>query len=175
MTGPVIRDQGPELVNPAEAVFDESRTYRYLLTRTWDFSCPPVTWVMLNPSTASALADDPTIRRCVAFARAWHAGGINVVNLFAYRATKPAALRQAADPVGAPNDKFIVQACQPPATVVAAWGAHAFASGRAEAVTRMLTAANIRLLCLGTAQGGQPRHPLYVPAATAAKPYREIS
>lgn len=169
----VIRDTGPELVNPAEAVFDPSRTYRYLLTRTWDEAWPRVTWVMLNPSTADAFADDPTIRRCTAFARTWHAGGINVVNLFAYRATRPAELRRASDPAGSANDEFILEACRPPAMVIAAWGAHGSLRDRAETVTKMLAAAQVRLFCLGVTRDGHPRHPLYVPASTAAQPYRE--
>lgn len=167
----VIRDRGPELVSPAEAVFDPSRAYRYLLTRTWDEAWPRVTWVMLNPSTADAFADDATVRRCTAFARAWHAGGISVVNLFAYRATRPASLRRAGDPVGTLNDEFILRECQPAATVIAAWGTHGALGGRASAVTRMLAEARVRMYCLGTTRDGHPRHPLYVPASTAAQPY----
>lgn len=171
----VVRDIGPELVNPAEAVFDPSRTYRYLLTRTWDETWPPATWVMLNPSTADAFADDPTIRRCISFARAWRAGGISVVNLFAYRATRPAGLRQAADPVGGLNDEFILGACRDAAVVVAAWGAHGALGGRAASVSRMLAEARVGLHCLGTTRDGHPRHPLYVPASAAAEPYQEAS
>lgn len=170
MTG-IVRDAGPELLSPAEAVFDLSRAYRYLLTRTWDEGLPRVTWVMLNPSTADAFADDPTIRRCAAFARSWNAGGISVVNLFAFRATDPAELRRTADPVGDLNDEYVCRACRPPATVVAAWGAHGTAADRAAAVARMLAAAQVRLHCLGITRDGHPRHPLYVPASAVLQPY----
>lgn len=167
----VIREQGPELFAPAEAVFDPSRTYRYRLTRTWNTEWPPVTWIMLNPSTADAGIDDPTIRRCSAFARSWSAGGIIVANLFAYRATQPSVMRQAADPVGPLNDQYIREACRTGAVTVAAWGAHGALAGRAEAVTRMLRADGVQLSCLGTTRDGHPRHPLYVPGSTPLSPY----
>jgi len=80
----IIREEGPALVYPPTATFDLSRAYRYELTRTWS-SAPPWAWCMLNPSTADARADDQTITRCCRFARAGGAGGIIVVNLFAWR------------------------------------------------------------------------------------------
>jgi hypothetical protein len=168
-----VRETGPELASPAAAVFDSSRRYRYLLTRTWDDSCPPAVWVMLNPSTADAFTDDPTIRRCIRFAACHGAGGIIVVNLFAYRAADPAALRGAADPVGEFNDAFIRQAGQPAGRlIIAAWGAHGTLGGRADAVTGMLTAAGAHLHCLGTTRHGQPRHPLYLPGGTRLTTYQ---
>jgi hypothetical protein len=174
MTG-VIRDRGPELLAPAEAVFDPSRTYRYHLTRTWNPDWPPATWIMLNPSTADAMADDATIRRCKSFARAWSAGGIAVVNLFAYRATRPAELRLVPDPVGELNDAFILGACRAPGVTVAAWGAGGSLGGRAGAVTRALAEAGARLQCLGVTRDGHPRHPPYVPGSTPLEPYGEAS
>src|SRR4028119_2392792 len=86
------------------AIFDPTRTYRYALWRTWDAARPPVAFVLLNPSTADARRDDPTIRRCANFARTWGFGGLEVVNLFAFRATHPTDLKCAADPVGPQND-----------------------------------------------------------------------
>jgi len=169
--GAVITEQGPELLTPSEAVFDPSRTYRYRLTRTWNQEWPPVTWIMLNPSTASATTDDATIRRCTTFARTWNGGGITVVNLFAYRATNPSALQLAADPVGDLNDRYIIQAAQCAAVTVAAWGAHGALSGRGGAVARMLLAAGVQLSCLGTTRDGHPRHPLYVPGSVPLTPW----
>jgi len=169
----VVCETGPELTSPAQAVFDPSRTFRYLLTRTWDDQRPPAVWVMLNPSTADAFTDDPTIRRCARFAACRGAGGITVVNLFAYRAADPAALRSVADPVGEFNDEFIRHAAQPGGRlVVAAWGVHGTLLGRAAAVTRMLTAAGVALHCLGTTSQGHPRHPLYVAANTPLASYQ---
>ena len=167
----VIRDRGPEIIYPAEAVFDPSRTYRYLLTRTWNPAWPPAVFIMLNPSTADAFTLDPTIRRCMTFARTWCAGGIRVVNLFAYRAVRPSALSMAGNPVGDLNDEFIRRACEPSAAVVvAAWGAYG-AADRAAEVTLLLD--GTPLYCLGTTKGGHPRHPLYVPGSTPLEPYGE--
>jgi hypothetical protein len=168
----VIRETGPQLTSPSEAVFDSSRAYRYLLTRTWDEGRPPVTFIMLNPSTASAAEDDPTIRRCLAFARREGAGGIEVANLFALRATDPRELRAHPDPVGPLNDEYIAGACPPGRTVIAAWGTHASLNSRACTVMRLLADAGVPLHCLGTTRQGHPRHPLYVPAAAPLEPYR---
>jgi hypothetical protein len=128
---------------------------------------------MLNPSTASAVTDDPTVKRCTAFARREGAGGIIVVNLFAYRATRPADLARCPDPVGELNDKFILQAATVPGrTLIAAWGVHGTLHGRAAQVTRMLTAAGVPTWCLGTTKSGGPVHPLYQPAAAELVRYK---
>jgi hypothetical protein len=169
----VIWETGPELINPSRAAFSRDRRYRYQLTRTWNPGWPPITWLMLNPSTADAFADDATIVKVTRFARLWGAGGITVVNLFAYRSTEPAGLRTAADPVGARNDAFIRDVCRQPAVMVAAWGAHGDLHDRAAAVTRLLTGAGVRPLCLGTTKDGHPRHPLYVKGGTPLQPYKE--
>jgi hypothetical protein len=149
----------------AAAVFDTSRTYRYLLTRVWDSSRPRMVWLMLNPSTADAMADDPTIRRCIGFARREQAGGIAVVNLFALRSTNPDALRTHPDPVGPLNDVFVRQAVAGARLVVCAWGAGGVLRDRATTVTRRLTRVGARPHCLGVTSTGQPRHPLYLPGA----------
>lgn len=168
----LVWEYGPELIAPAAAAFSRDRSYRYALTRTWDPGWPPLVWVMLNPSTADAFTDDPTISRVTGFSRRAGAGGIIVVNLFAYRAVKPSQLRQAADPVGPLNDLVLSWYCQPRVTAAVAWGAHGQMAGRGPAVTAMLAAREVRLLCLGTVQNGQPRHPLYVPQATEMAAFR---
>ncbi|MFE0207053.1 DUF1643 domain-containing protein [Streptomyces sp. NPDC058985] len=156
----------------AAAVFDSSRReYRYLLTRIWDPSVPPVVYVMLNPSTADALTDDPTIRRCRGFARREGAGGLVVVNLFALRSTDPRALTRHPDPVGPHNNAFIRQAVSGAHRVIAAWGAAGVQDGRGEAVTGLLRARGAAVYCLGWTATGQPRHPLYLPSAAVLEPY----
>lgn len=159
---------GPLAQQPGFAALSPCGTYRYLLTRglpsplRW---MRPVTFVMLNPSTADADRDDPTIRRCLAFARAWQCTELRVVNLFAYRATDPKELLQAADPVGPENDEHIRRAARGAAFVVAAWGAHKVAEERAQHVLGLIDGLKgIGLQCLGTTKSGAPRHPLYVPA-----------
>ena len=160
------------LTDPSQAWFDPARAYRYLLTRTWDLAKPPVTWVMLNPSTADAHTDDPTCTRVIRFARREGYGGITVVNLFAYRATDPAVLRVVPDPAGPLNDAFIRGACPPGRTVIAAWGAGEALAARGAAVAGMLAAAGVPLHALGVTGQGQPRHPLYVPASAPLEPYQ---
>lgn len=138
--------------------------YRYMLTRRWDVFGPTVAWVMLNPSTADAEVDDPTIRRCMGFARDWGYGGIRVVNLYAFRATNPADLWKADDPVGPDNNinlrRVFREQLLNKAPVMAAWGAFA-KQDRVDEVLKM--AGSERLQCLDVTQSGAPRHPLYLP------------
>jgi hypothetical protein len=108
---------------PGWADLSPCGTYRYLLGRRIGGGDRVGLWVMLNPSTADANEDDATIRRCIGFARREGCGLLEVVNLFAYRATDPAALRLADDPVGPANDHFISKAVERAALVVVAWGA----------------------------------------------------
>ena len=85
------------------ATISECGLYRYSLTRVWDDVLPMCIFVMLNPSTADADIDDPTIRRCINFAKREGCGSLMVVNLFAYRATSPADMKAAVDPIGSGN------------------------------------------------------------------------
>lgn len=135
--------------------------YRYSLSRVWDQDKYTVTWIMLNPSTADAAQDDPTIRRCCGFAEAWGLGGIYVVNLFAFRATEPKRLRTAPDPIGPENDSAIIGACMAGNLTVAAWGTMGELRGRGEQVLAMLRGQRLTAHHLGLTQGGHPRHPLY--------------
>jgi hypothetical protein len=143
------------------ALFDRSRRYRYRLWRIWDPTRPPVTFVLLNPSTADEHHDDPTMRRCAGFARRWGYGGIEVLNLFAWRSPAPAALRTAADPVGPRNDAVLREAVASAALVVFGWGNHARLLDRAENFLRRVRP-RVRAFHLGLTASGQPRHPLYV-------------
>lgn len=142
------------------AAISDCGAYRYELARRWGPGSSAC-FVMLNPSTADGLRDDPTIRKCVGFARMWECDAIRVVNLFAFRATDPGALRAAGYPVGPENDGAIGRALSATTVVVAAWGAHAPAD-RAALVLARLTK-HWTVWCLGRTAGGQPRHPLMVP------------
>lgn len=140
--------------------------YRYWLLRRWDDGDTlPLAWVMFNPSTADAVEDDNTIRRVIGFSRSWGYGSAIVVNLFAYRATDPKALRAAADPVGPLNDMYIGMVFEGAASVVAAWSAlqHPLAAERTARVRELAADTGHRLQCLGRTKAGQPRHPLYLP------------
>ena len=140
------------------ACFDSIGAYRYRLWREWDVSKPSVTFVMLNPSTADAKDDDPTIRRCLSFACSWGFGRLEVVNLCAYRATSPKALLAADEPVGRDNGVHFRAAVENASLVVAAWGNH----GR----NLVRPAFGRPVYNLGLTKLAQPRHPLYVLGTT---------
>jgi len=148
----------PEIISAAG--FSPCGKYRYWLTRTWDTERSQLAWIMLNPSTADASANDPTIRKCMGFARDWGYGGIIVVNLFAYRTAYPSELRTVADPVGPDNDREILRWVDDAAEVVAAWGSNQYIGERDREVLRLLKDRAPK--CLGTTNEGCPRHPLYV-------------
>lgn len=168
-------NRGFPLPTDSTASFSPCRTYRYTLTRWWNLEAPPAVFVMLNPSTADAFTDDPTIRRVVGFAKSWDCGGLIVVNAFALRSPHPSALRTHPAPIGARNDEAILRAvAATTGPVVVAWGAHAGWNGRDVVVTALLRAAGVKPVCLGLTKTGQPRHPLYVRSDTPLVPYQKV-
>ena len=148
-----------DFVATRSALLSADGLYRYELTRLWAAG-PLVCFVMLNPSTADAIDDDATLRRCLGFARAWGFGGLYVVNLFAFRATDPRQLRYAADPVGPHNDKHILDAAARATEVVCAWGPGGTYQQRDAEVRRLLLQDRSRIFSLGRTIGGHPPHPL---------------
>lgn len=149
----------------SSAFISECGQYRYELRRTWDESRPKVMFIMLNPSTADAEIDDPTIRRCVGFAKSWGYGGILVGNLFAYRATEPKTLLTVNDPIGRDNIEHIMELLKECEKVICAWG-----NGKlVERVFKKMNkeykpfAENLKgLYYLELANDGTPKHPLYL-------------
>lgn len=157
-----------QMVSATARVSDCGR-YRYELTRIWDREKGVVNWIMLNPSTADATADDPTIRRCIGFADGWGFGGIVVTNLFALRATDPRMLKASRDPVGRENSKFIysnAMDAKDGGLIVGAWGQHGLYRGRAGEVRQTFLDHKIPMMCLGLSKDGQPKHPLYIAGNT---------
>lgn len=141
--------------------------YRYALGRRWGDG-GTVAFVMLNPSTADATMDDPTIRRCMGFAKTWGYGGLVVANLYAYRATKPADLWKVADPIGPDNDQHLVWVAEGCDQIVAAWGAHA----KPDRIAAVLALPGMdRLTALALTKDGQPRHPLYLRGDLTPQPW----
>lgn len=160
--------------------------YRYALTRQWDPALPWTAFVMLNPSTADAFEVDPTVRRCLGYAKDWGSGGLLVLNAFALRSTEPEALYGHGAPVGVDNDYAIMEALTAlqPAQVVAGWGPHAakiddtgakrprlgarLTVGRAAHIawvsraTQMRHLLGDRLMALKVTKDGHPGHPLYL-------------
>lgn len=175
--------------------------YRYRLWREWRGSAPNENWkwlgakdgagaelgfpkpcvfIMLNPSTADGETDDPTIRRCVRFASDLGFDRLEVVNLFAYRATDPQAilaLTHDADPVGVENEEAFRGAAQDAGLLIAAWGVHGTHLGQDEtAMGWLMELANkLPLHCLGMTKDGHPKHPLYLPATSKPVLFRRLA
>jgi hypothetical protein len=155
------------------ALISSCGSYRYRLDRVWNASRVGAVWILLNPSTATADVDDPTIRRVRSFSIREGCGSLTVLNLFGLRATDPRALRQHPDPVGPDNDQVIreeLRGCL--GVVVCAWGVHGTLHGRDRQILALLHGLGVTPLCLGTTKAGQPRHPLYVPSSTPSVEYQ---
>jgi hypothetical protein len=144
------------------AVYSPCERYRYLLTRIWDPAGPKALFVMLNPSTATELQNDPTVERCERRARALGYGAFRVTNIFGFRATDPRVMRAEPDPVGPGNDAAIVESALWADTIVCAWGTHGAHLGRGNAVERLLRTTGRPLHHLGLSKEGHPKHPLYI-------------
>lgn len=142
------------------ARFSEDRVYRYTLEIEWGEGSGTCNFLMLNPSTADEVRNDPTVERCERRARDWGYRRLIVTNIFAFRATDPRDMKAEADPVGPENDAAILAAAQASDLVIAAWGNHGTHLRRAEAVRKLLSPMSIK--CLRVSKGGQPGHPLYV-------------
>ncbi|WP_415919270.1 DUF1643 domain-containing protein [Tateyamaria sp. SN6-1] len=158
---------------PSTAIYSPCERYRYSLTRVWDPSGRRVNFVMLNPSTATEVQNDPTVERCERRARTLGYGSFAVTNIFAWRDTDPKAMRAAADPVGPGNDAAIVERAGWADDVVAGWGTHGAHLGRGAVVHDLLCQSGKPLFHLGLSKDGHPRHPLYIAYAQQPEPWRE--
>jgi hypothetical protein len=156
------------------AAFSPCGRYRYLLTRRLGNQRRTATFILLNPSTADAERDDPTIRRCLGFARRWGCGRVFVLNLFALRATDPTELRRAADPVGPDNARWLAQVLRRArrGRIVCGWGIHGAHLSQDRTAMHLLAELRVRPLTFGMTKHGHPRHPLYLPYAAALTPLR---
>lgn len=150
------------------ANFSPCSRYRYRLWRTWDETRPPIAFIGLNPSTADATRDDPTIRRCTGFASSHGYGTLVMLNLFAWRSTDPRALASSPREGEAENEHWLDVERERCPAMVAAWGANALAAEQAS----RLDLDRWGLLCLGTTKHGHPRHPLYVRATQSLGPWK---
>jgi hypothetical protein len=139
------------------AVLSDDLLYRYQLSRIWDETKPRILFVMLNPSTADAEHDDPTIRRVINFAKSWGYGGVHVGNLYAFRSTDPKMLKTACDPVGTENVQHVQRLVQDVDRVVYAWGNDA-------SEPDWLRALVSEPYCIDVSKKGIPKHPLYLKA-----------
>ena len=157
------QQQMPSIAILSGAEISDDHTYRYRLWRKWDDTKPTCLFVMLNPSTADAQQDDPTIRRCIDYAARWGYGQLLVGNLFALRSTHPGLLYQHTEPTGYGNDAALSAMHSDSDLTVAAWGTHGGLIGRGEHVKSLLNRAGLPLVHhLGLTKGGFPKHPLYL-------------
>ncbi len=156
---------------PSTAVYSPCERYRYLLTRTWDPAGQKALFIMLNPSTATELQNDPTVERCERRARALGFGAFRVCNIFAWRDTDPKKMRAAADPVGPGNDAAITDSAAWADRIICAWGSHGAHLDRGAQVEALLRATGLPLYHLGLTQAGQPKHPLYIGYANKPAPW----
>lgn len=145
------------------AVYSDCERYRYTLTRTWDPHGKRALFVMLNPSTATELQNDPTVERCERRARTLGFGAFRVCNIFGWRETDPKKMRAAEDPVGPDNDAAIAESCDYADTIVCAWGTHGAHLNRGPEVEALMRGTGRTLHHLGLTQAGHPKHPLYIP------------
>lgn len=162
----------------SSATFSPCGQYRYTLTREWDDG-ERVAWLMMNPSTADARVDDPTIRKCIGFSKRWGYGSLVVVNLFAIRSTYPSVINRTTTPVGPMNDCHIMEALQGCRELICAWGCgEQLIGNNAYRPTQLL--AKIRnewiervlpIRCLGRRKDGQPRHPSRLAYSTPRENY----
>lgn len=149
------------------AIFSSCKNYRYLLARLWNPLLPTVLFVGLNPSTADSHTNDPTVKRCIDFARQWNYGGLYLTNLFAYRNPHPQQLLQVKDPIGKDNDHFILHYQQFSQRTIIMWGNYGTLLNRHEQVLQLLTDP----YCLKINKSGAPAHPLYLRKTTEPFPY----
>jgi hypothetical protein len=164
-----------DLAGERGAHISDCGTYRYRLWREWDRSKPTLAFLMLNPSTADHLSDDPTITRCMSRAIAGRYGRLEVANLYPLRATDPAELLTHPDPLGpiGTADGAVLDAIDRASMVICAWGAHPAAAPRAADLMHIIRITGMRnkLYHLGLNKDGSPKHPLYIAASMRPKPF----
>lgn len=155
------------------AVISDCEKYRYQLLRQWDESTDLVLFIGLNPSTADAELDDPTIRRCIGFAQRENFGGFIMANLFAYRATSPSDMQNTEYPIGELNEYWLEQSIKSCKAVIVCWGGNGSHLNRHIEIEGLLKnySQNTPILCFGKTKHGHPKHPLYLASSTTLVNY----
>lgn len=151
------------------AIYSDCERYRYSLHRVWDPSGRLVNFIMLNPSTATEIQNDPTVERCERRARTLGFGAFSVTNIFAWRDTDPKAMRAADDPIGPHNDQAIRDCAKSADFVIAAWGTHGAHLNRGPSVADALADCGQLVHHFGLSKHGHPKHPLYLSYNTQPK------
>lgn len=171
--------------NKRDTIFSPERRYRYTLWREWDVdeatgcaddnprSHQYLMVIGLNPSTADETKNDPTVAKCIRYAKRWGFGGLCMTNLFAFRATMPEKMKREPNPIGPENDRWLTEIASGAGMILAAWGNHGTHMSRDGQVVAMLRPQGPRLLhCLKLTATGQPWHPLYVKDDQEPKTFR---
>jgi hypothetical protein len=164
---PSLFDDGTEKTQvKTGAIISACGQYRYHLWRQWNASLACMCWLMLNPSSADDKEDDPTIRKCIGFAKRHDCGGISVRNVFALRATDPTGLLRHPDPFGPENEDYLMSARNVSllTILVLGWGTKKGGKRLAHHYKRAENACVIQKpYCFGVTKDGDPGHPLYLP------------
>jgi hypothetical protein len=155
----------------SDAVISEDKQYRYLLTRIWDNDKPMINFIGLNPSTADQVDNDPTMRRCINFAKAWGYGGLYMTNLFAYRTSKPKELFKVQQPIGVENDNYLIETGKKVKKVVFAWGASGSFLNRDKQVFDIIS----KGYYIALTKENHPRHPLYLKSDLKLKLFTDFT
>ena len=146
------------------AILSYDGKYRYQLSRTWDKDKPKLLFIMLNPSTADTINDDPTIRRIIRFSKSWGYGGLYLGNLYAFRSTDPKGLLSTDDPIGPDNIPHIKTLLGLSERVIYAWGNN-------EREPDWLSELVDSPYCIDISKKGVPKHPLYLKGDLQPKRY----
>lgn len=161
-----------------KTIFSENRVYRYTLWRDWsdlfrnsETGKQFAMFIGLNPSTADETLDDPTIRRCVGFAKRWGYGALCMTNLFAYRTKDPRAMKKVTAPVGEENNDWLLRVAGEAGIIIAAWGVHGTFLNRDTSVRLLLAEHKEKMRVLRFTNGAHPEHPLYVPGNIIPQPF----
>ena len=142
-----------------KANISKDKIYRYTLSRTWDSTKPTVLFIGLNPSIADENIDDPTITRCINFAKDWGYGTLLMANLFAFRSTYPKEIYLIDDPIGKDNDHYILECVKQSDLIIACWGNNGTYMDREKIIKELVP----NLYCLQKNKNGTPHHPLRLP------------
>ncbi|QDT34217.1 DUF1643 domain-containing protein [Thalassoglobus polymorphus] len=156
----------------SHAVYTDCERYRYVLTRQWEeSSCNRAVFIGLNPSTATEYQNDPTVARCINYAKAWGHDSMTMLNAFAFRSTDPKGLKTIDDPVGPANDRYILKQCREASQIILCWGTHAEHLNRGLNLLAKLNKLDLELSCLKITKHGHPSHPLYLKKSLLPLPY----
>ena len=155
------------------ATYSECERYRFALNRVWSGEDKRLLFIMLNPSTATEIINDPSVERCERRARALGFGALRVCNLFGWRSTDPHRLKMVEDPIGIGNDDAIIEGCRWAHMIICAWGTHGALNGRDINVKKLLRkhADAGAIHHLGLSKAGLPRHPLYIAYSRQPEPW----